>query len=101
MFAHHPYVTSGICSISNFFLNASLLPRWRAYLKELGLREGEEKVKILICHGSNDIVVPNLGGISELEGVACEELEGLGHESLYENTSVISPLFIKLFNDKV
>jgi len=36
LFEHHPSVTSGICSISNFYLNESLLPIWRQYLTELG-----------------------------------------------------------------
>jgi len=91
MFAHHPFVTSGIFSISSFFLNASLFATWRRYLEELVA--GDSKVKVAVIFGTEDKVVPNLATLSNVQ--LCP-LEKLGHESLDEDTSAISPHVIEL-----
>jgi len=91
LFKHHPTATSGICSISNFYLNGALLPMWRQYLTELGSTD----TKTLVVYGDRDVVVPNLASLASTQNVECATLTDQGHESLYENTATISPKIIE------
>lgn len=93
-FASHPFYAAGIMSISNFYLNERLLPLWREYHREIG----GKGVKTLICYGEEDIVVPGLGALGVVANTTCLPLPQQGHESLYENTSAISPHLIQFFN---
>ena len=95
-FASHPYYVSGIMSISNFYLNASLLPLWREYHREIS----DKGVRTLIVYGDEDIVVPGLATLGTVPNTHCQPLTQQGHESLYENTKAISPHLIKFFESK-
>jgi hypothetical protein len=80
-------------SISNFYLNNKLLPRWREYMKEAA----QSGIKMNVVYGDEDVVVPNLGTLASIENVECTTLEKQGHECFYENTSTISPILAKFF----
>jgi hypothetical protein len=83
-------------SISNFYLNDSLLPLWRDYHKEISAKG----VRSNVVYGDEDIVVPNLGTLSTIENTVCTVLPQQGHECLYENTATVSPVLIEFFNDR-
>jgi pimeloyl-ACP methyl ester carboxylesterase len=93
-FKIHPFYTAGIMSISNFYLNITLLPVWRKYLKEVA----KNGVKVLVVYGDEDVVVPNLGTLSSIDNVECSTLKQQGHECFYEDTSTISPILAKFFS---
>jgi pimeloyl-ACP methyl ester carboxylesterase len=97
VFAFHPYTVAGIMSISNFYLNEALLPLWRQYHREIDA----QGVRTLVLYGDEDIIVPNLATLAAGNpNTRCKPLEKQGHESLYENTSTISPHLVSFFNTR-
>jgi pimeloyl-ACP methyl ester carboxylesterase len=98
LYKKHPNFLIGVASIGNFYLNSSLLGKWRDNLTECMTNGG----KCRDIYGSEDFVVPvksQEAFFSKLDNSETRSVEQQGHESLYENTDTISPLVVEFFDN--
>jgi pimeloyl-ACP methyl ester carboxylesterase len=90
MFEHHPFIHGGIWGLNSYILRQDLLPAYVASLSKT-------KTRTMVAWGKLDVVVPytedNVAATSVNPGVMMIGLDGLGHESLYEDsTAVLKPM---------
>ena len=97
MLADHPYIVSGIASITCYFLRADLLARWRDELVRVATRQqddGTAACKACLVFGEEDIVVdyrsPFLLELAQHAAITVSPLLQQGHESLYEDCAPIA-----------
>ena len=95
MFDLHPFAVGGIAGANFSMLTGAVCEEWRRILTEVATNGvNGNTVQTRLLFGNKDIVVdvrsPHLRRMSELSNVTLVELEGLGHESLSEDTTPIA-----------
>ena len=96
MFAHHPFIHGGIWGLGSNIIRQDLLP---SYVKSLS----KTKTRTMVVWGKLDMVVPytedNVAATSVNPHVTVRGLDGLGHESLYENSAAVLKPMLAFFKE--
>jgi pimeloyl-ACP methyl ester carboxylesterase len=94
MFEHHPFIHGGIWGLNSYILRQDLLP---AYVVSLSKTE----TRTMVVWGKLDVVVPytkeNVAATSVNPGVTVVGLDGLGHESLSEDSAAVLKPMLEFF----